>query len=51
MCVFQPILNICLNKEVQVWTIKDSYNQPMTSLEEGVRQYVQNYLNQEDIYR
>ena len=27
------------------------YSQPMTSLEEGVRQYVQNYLNQEDMYR
>ncbi len=27
------------------------YNQPMTSLEEGVRQYVQKYLNQEDKYR
>ena len=25
--------------------------QPMTSLEEGVRQYVQNYLNKEDMYR
>ena len=27
------------------------YSQPMTSLEEGVRQYVQKYLNQEDMYR
>ena len=27
------------------------YNQAMTSLEEGVRQYVQNYLNKEDMYR
>lgn len=27
------------------------YDQVMTSLEEGVRQYVQNYLNKEDMYR
>ncbi|MBR4931859.1 MAG: ADP-glyceromanno-heptose 6-epimerase, partial [Alphaproteobacteria bacterium] len=26
------------------------YTQPMTPLEEGIRQYVQNYLNTEDIY-
>lgn len=27
------------------------YTAPMTSLEEGIRQYVQNYLNKEDMYR
>lgn len=27
------------------------YTNPMTSLEDGVRQYVQNYLNKEDSYR
>lgn len=27
------------------------YNQPMTSLEDGIRQYVLNYLNREDMYR
>lgn len=27
------------------------YNKPMTSLEEGIRQYVQDFLNQEDFYK
>lgn len=27
------------------------YTKPMTSLEDGVREYVQNYLNKEDMYR
>ena len=27
------------------------YNKPMTSLEEGIRQYVQNFLNEEDAYK
>ena len=27
------------------------YTQPMTPLEEGIRQYVQNYLNTPDIYK
>ena len=27
------------------------YNYPMTSLEDGIRLYVQNFLNQEDMYK
>ena len=27
------------------------YNKPMTPLEEGIRQYVQNFLNKEDAYK
>lgn len=30
---------------------KAGYTAPMTSLEDGVRQYVQQYLNEEDMYK